>query len=199
VYERNPGTTSPSTDEKYYDNAVWDVASKFFASGGYKQVDTNEEPDEKYKVYSYPAINTQDGYRAGPVRTYLPLAIRRSNFKLQLLTKVVRTVRTNTTITGVEVEDTAGRRSIININHGGKVILAAGAMSTPRILFNSGIGPVEQINIVKGGSTGVTLPPESAWIDSPVGLVRDHTYIQFTFNVTGGMKVLPPDFAINPS
>ena len=80
------------------------------------------------------------------------------NFKLQLHTKVVRTVRTRSKITGVEVEDATGQRSIININPGGKVVLAAGAMSSPRILFNSAIGPADQINIVQNGTTSVTLP-----------------------------------------
>ncbi|KAJ4357109.1 hypothetical protein N0V95_002765 [Ascochyta clinopodiicola] len=199
MYERNPGTTSPSTDGKYYDTAGWDVVSKFFASGGYKQVNSNEVPDEKYKVYSHPALNTQDGFRAGPVRTYLPLAKDLPKFKLQLYTKVVRAVRTKSTITGVEVEDAVGQRSIINVNPGGKVILAAGAMSSPRILFNSGIGPAEQISIVRSGSTRVTLPPKSEWIESPVGFVRDHTILILSFTVPGGTSVLNQMELRNPS
>ncbi|KAH6639582.1 cellobiose dehydrogenase [Boeremia exigua] len=184
-YERNPGSTTPSADGKHYDNGVWDVTSSFFANGGYTQVDTNEDPDKKYKAYSYPALNTEGGFRAGPVRTYLPLAERFPNFKLQLHTKVVRTVRTKSKITGVEVEDTTGKRSIVNINPGGKVILAAGALSSPRILFNSGIGPVDQINI--------------DWIESPVGFVQDHTIVIVTFNAPGGTNVLNQTEFTNPS
>ncbi|OAL52711.1 FAD/NAD(P)-binding domain-containing protein [Pyrenochaeta sp. DS3sAY3a] len=199
VYERNPGSTSPSTDGKYYDNSVWDVLSKFFAGAGWKHVDTNEQPDEKFQVYSYPAINTIGGLRAGPVRTYLPLAAGLPNFTLQLHTKVVRTLRTQSTVTGVEVEGQEGTRQIINVNQGGKVILAAGAMSSPRILFNSGIGPADQINIVKSGNTGVTLPAESEWINLPVGFVRDHAYISLNFNVKGNMTIMSPDEFTNPS
>lgn len=199
TYERNPGSTTPSMDGKYYDNDVWDVASNFFAQGGYTHVDTNEEPDKKYKVYSYPALNTEAGYRAGPVRTYLPRAIGLPNFKLQLHTKVVRTVRTKATITGVEVEDVAGQRSIINVNPGGKVILAAGAMSSPRILFNSAIGPSHQIGIVKNGTVKVTLPPKEDWIDLPVGFVRDHAIVIVTFTVPGGTNVLNQTEFANPS
>ncbi|KAF9690601.1 hypothetical protein EKO04_011342 [Ascochyta lentis] len=199
TYERNPGSTSPSTDGHYYDNAVWEVTSKFFASGGYKQVDTNEKPDEKYKVYSYPALSTQGGFRAGPVRTYLPLAKDLPNFKLQMNNKVLRAVRTKSKITGVEVEDAAGQRSIINVNPGGKVILAAGAMSSPRILFNSGIGPADQIRIVQSGSTRVTLPPKDEWIETPVGFVRDHTILVFSFIVPGGTSVLNQTEFTSPS
>lgn len=199
LYKRNPGSTSPSTDGKYYDNAVWDVTSAFFTSGGYEQVDTNEEPDRKHKVYSYPALNTQDGFRAGPVRTYLPLAMGVPKFELLLRTKVVRAVRTGSTITGVEIEDAAGQRFVINVNPGGKVILAAGAMSSPRILFNSGIGPADQLDIVKTGSTNVTLPPREEWIDSPIGFVRDHTIIIIRFNVPGGTSILNQTEFVNPS
>ncbi|CAO2651358.1 Nn.00g039280.m01.CDS01 [Neocucurbitaria sp. VM-36] len=199
VYERNPGSLNPSTDGEYYDDAVFEVLSKFLQGAGWKYADTNEQPDEKVQVFSHPAINTIDGLRAGPVRTYLPLAESLPNFKLQLHTKVIRAVRTNATITGVEIEDGQGQHSIINVNHGGKVILAAGAMSSPRLLFNSGIGPAEQINIVKSGSTGVTLPPESAWINSPVGFVRDHSFISVNFKVNAGMNVLPQSALANPS
>lgn len=198
LYERNPGSTTPSSDGKHWDNAVWDVTSKFFSLGGYKQVDTNEEPDEKYKVYSYPALNTEGGYRAGPVRTYLPLAVARPNFQLQLHTKVIRTVRTKSKITGVEVEDATGKRSIISINPGGKVILAAGAMSSPRILFNSGIGPADQISIVKNGTSRVVLPAREEWIESPVGFVKDHTIVILTFKVPGGTNVLNQTEFANP-
>lgn len=88
---------------------------------------------------------------------------------------------------------------IINVNQGGKVILAAGAMSSPRILFRSGIGPSEQINIVKSGTTQITLPDESAWIESPVGFVKDHTNLPLTFNATNGMKIMSQSDYTSPS
>lgn len=123
LYGRNPGTLVPSADGKLYDNNARDVVSKFFALGGYTQVDTNAEPDRKYKVWSYSAINTDQGFRTGPVRTYLPLAKTLSNFRLQLYTKVIRAVRAGTLVTGVEVESSTGQRSIINLNEGGKVMV----------------------------------------------------------------------------
>ena len=84
-----------------------------------------------------------------------------SNFKLTLNTQVIRAVRNGSTVSGVEVESSDGSRQIINVNDGGKVILAAGTMSSPRILYNSGIGPSDQINIVKTGCSSVILPDES--------------------------------------
>jgi cellobiose dehydrogenase (acceptor) len=64
-----------------------------------------------------------------------------SNFELQLNTKVYRAVRTGFMITGIGTEDNKRNHVIVDVNDGGKVILAAGALSTPRILFRSGIGP----------------------------------------------------------
>ena len=109
---------------------------------GWQQVDSSEDPDAKSKVCSLPAINVLNGLRAGPVATYLPLAMGKDNFELMLNTMVLRAVRTNSTITGVETQAQDGSRMIINVSPGGKVILAAGAMSSPRILFRSGIGQV---------------------------------------------------------
>lgn len=84
------------------------------------------------------------------------------------------------------------------MNTGGSVILAAGAMSSPRILFNSGIGPTDQINIVKNGCADVTLPDETEWIDLPVGEnLRDHPILTMTFNVTSSYNttsMLAADF-----
>lgn len=126
-----------------------------------------------------------NGVRGGPVRTYLPLAQALDNFTLELHTRVVRAVRTNSTITGVEVE-VNGARETINLNPGGKVVLASGAMSTPRILFNSGIGPKEQIENVASGNTLVRLPDKSAWIELPVGKrIQDHPLWTTTWNMTG--------------
>ena len=68
-----------------------------------------------------------------------------------------------------------GGVEIVHVRAGGKVILAAGSLSTPRVLFNSGIGPSKQLKTVQGGSSGVTLPPSSEWINLPVGHnFKDH-------------------------
>ncbi|KAK8043861.1 Cellobiose dehydrogenase [Apiospora phragmitis] len=173
LYERNPGTSLPSADGRYYDQAAYQVLTKQLAPYGWREVDTLVEPDAKDMTYFHPADNVLGGLRAGPVRTYLPLAEAKENFKLQLNTKVIRAVRTNATITGVEVEDASGSRQIIRLAQGGKVILSAGAMSTPRLLFNSGIGTTEQLRMSRNGSI------------SPVGKnIQDHPMFRLVWNVT---------------
>ncbi|KAI0018443.1 GMC oxidoreductase [Xylariomycetidae sp. FL0641] len=193
VYERNPGTILPSSDRKFYDDDTFDVLSRHLQANGWQQDDAIQHPNHKSKMFGHTTYNIKDGLRAGPVRTYLPLAQARDNFKLQLNTKVVRAVRTGSTITGVEIEKD-DKRQIINVNPNGKVILAAGSMSTPRILFNSGIGPREQIQTVQTGSTAVTLPEEAAWIELPVGAtIMDHPiwYTEWTVNTAAGVAYAP--------
>jgi cellobiose dehydrogenase (acceptor) len=126
------------------------------------------------------------------------LAQAKSSFKLQLNTKVIRVIRNGPSITGVEVE-TAQGREIINLRSGGSVLLAAGAMSTPRVLFNSGIGPSKQINIVKSGTANVKLPDERDWISLPVGVeMKDHSRYMLQFNVTGGLTTKSQKELLNP-
>ncbi|PYH41285.1 putative cellobiose dehydrogenase [Aspergillus saccharolyticus JOP 1030-1] len=183
LYELNPGSTLPSADGKRYDQGMYTVLSNFLKGLGWKSVDSQKQPNEKHMVYSYPSWDVGNGIRAGPVRSYLPLVQDADNFSLRLSTKVRRLVRRSARVTGVEVETSSGGIEIINLKAGGKVVLAAGSMSTPRILFNSGIGPTKQIQTVKSGSTGITLPPSSEWINLPVGEnLRDHPMFTVTVN-----------------
>lgn len=188
VWERNPGQTYGSEDGNHYDDEAYNVLSQFFAGQGWTDTDFIQDPNSKVDVFGRPPWNVADGLRSGVVRTYLPLAQDLSNFKLMMNTNVVRAVREGSEISGVEVETKDGQRVIYNVNAGGKVILAAGAMSTPRILFNSGIGPAEQLQIVASGSSGVTLPDEADWIDLPVGAeIKDHPIFTVKFNTSNAL------------
>ena len=200
LYERNPGQTYGSEDGIRYNDFAYDVLSNFFAGPGYKSVDAIKQPNEKINVFSHPPWSEQDGLRAGPARNYLPLAQGKSNFELMLNTKVIRAVRNSTTISGVEVEDSTGARIIYKVKTGGSVILSAGAMSTPRILFNSGIGPTKQIQTVQNGTTGVTLPAQSEWIELPVGCqIKDHVIFTLKFNTTTDLPALTTDQITSPN
>ncbi|KAB8304355.1 hypothetical protein EYC80_003765 [Monilinia laxa] len=192
LYERNPGTTNPTSNSERYDQGAWNALSSFLGGLGWSEVDAIKSPNEKTQVYSHPPWDIQDGLRAGPVKSYYPLATAMSNFKAQFNTKVVRGIRSttnSTTFSGVEVENVStGVRQIINLKAGGKLVLAGGAMSTPRILINSGIGPTDQISIVQNGSSCVTLPAQSDWINLPVGKnLKDHPIFTLTFNVSASM------------
>lgn len=183
LYSRNPGTTLPSADKKYYDDSAFTTLSSLLAGKKWTQVDSIESPNEKHNVYSRPAWSITGNLRAGPARTYMPFAKALPNFTLKLETKVTQLVRTGGKITGVLTLAADGSSQLINLKDNGKVVLAAGAMSTPRILWNSGIGLKDALTIVKTGTSGVTLPDEADWISLPVGHnLQDHAQVQIQFN-----------------
>jgi cellobiose dehydrogenase (acceptor) len=200
VWERNPGQTYGSMDGKRYNDEAYEVLSKFFATQGFAETDFIKDPNSKQDVFGHPPWNEANGLRSGTVKTYLPLAQKLPNFKLMLNTKVIRAVREGASITGVEIETEAGQRVIYNVKAGGSVLLAAGALSTPRILFNSGIGPAEQLKIVAAGSSRVTLPAEADWIDLPVGEeVKDHPIFTLKFNTSTSMHSEPKTAFTTPN
>lgn len=182
LYERNPGTTQPSDDGVYYDDLAYTVLSSYLGAQGWSEVDSIDSPNEKHMAYSRPAWSISDHLRAGPARTYMPYAQALDNFSLRLNSQVVQVKRTGSTITGVLTQAADGSQQIINVSAGGKVVLGAGALSTPRILWNSGIGYSDALETVRDGSTGVVLPDEADWISLPVGHnLRDHAQIPLQF------------------
>lgn len=184
LYTRNPGTTQPSNDGKHYDDMAYTTVSGYLEDQGWTELDSIKTPNEKRMVYSRPAWSISNHLRAGPARTYMPFAQALENFTLKLETKVIQVKRTGSSVTGVLVELADGSQQIINLKEGGKVVLAGGALSTPRILWNSGIGKSDALKIVQGGTTGVQLPEEADWIDLPVGHgLKDHAQAPLQFKI----------------
>ena len=185
LYSRNPGTTQPSADGKYYDDMAYTTVSSYLNGQGWTELDSIKTPNEKRMVYSRPAWSITKNLRAGPARTYMPFAESLDNFTLKLETKVIQVKRTGSSVTGVLVELADGSQQIINLKQGGKVVLAGGALSTPRILWNSGIGKSDALKIVQGGTTGVQLPEAADWIDLPVGHgLKDHSQAPLQFKTS---------------
>ncbi|KAJ5461133.1 uncharacterized protein N7458_002685 [Penicillium daleae] len=187
LYKRNPGTISPSTDGKRYDQGAYTVLSKFFNKLGWKSVDMIAQPNEKHQVYSYPSWNIKDLVRAGPLRTYLPIAQKSNNFDLHLGIKVLRVVREGGRVSGVEVQTSSRKTEIISLANGGSVVLAAGALSTPN-----------QIETAK--KSGIAVPAEKDWIDLPVGVgIKDHPIFTVTVKTNGDFGIPDYDSILNGS
>ncbi|KAK7916941.1 hypothetical protein PG985_010549 [Apiospora marii] len=187
-FKKNPGTDLSSGDGKRYDQGAYDVLSSFFKSNGFSSVEPLKEPNKKVDVFAHPPWLIQNSLRGGPVHTYLPAAQAMKGFSMRLNTNVVRAVRQASWTSGIEVQNEDGSREYINVTpKTGKVILAAGALSTPRILFYSGIGPEEQIKKVPA-TVNVA---NASRIDLPVGKgVQDHVILTVSMKTKQNITAL---------
>ncbi len=113
-----------------------------------------------------------NGKRAGPVATYFRTAKTRKSFTYKQYVYVLNVVRNGAQIIGVKTNDTSlGPDGVIPLTTNGRVVLSAGSFGTPRILFRSGIGPSDMINIARNSAdAGPGVPPQNQWINLPVGM-----------------------------
>jgi cellobiose dehydrogenase (acceptor) len=139
-------------------------------AAGWQNVSAGLQPAEKNRSYTHPNHMFSNGERGGPMATYLVEAKELPNFTLMVNTTVSRVIRDGSGATGVEVEAflPGGQCGNINLATGGNVVLAAGAFGSPKILFRSGIGPQDQLEIVKKAEAD-KMVDEADWINLPVG------------------------------
>ncbi|KAH7349010.1 cellobiose dehydrogenase-like protein [Pyrenochaeta sp. MPI-SDFR-AT-0127] len=179
VFKRIPGTDTPSKDGKRYKQEGFDVLSGALGADGWKSVVANNQQNEKNRTYSRTPFMYENGQRQGPLGTYLVTALQRKNFALWTNTMVRRVVRTGGKATGVELESGVGGTGYcgtVKLNPGGRVILSGGVFGSSKVLFRSGIGPKDQLTIVKNSvQDGPSFIAESSWINLPVGQnLNDH-------------------------
>lgn len=178
VFSKIPGTYVPSKDGKTYLRQGFNTLASALGAAGWSSVDANAQPASKNKAYSQTPYMFSNGERGGPMATYLVEASKRSNFKMLTNTAVKRVLRTGGKATGVELEaQTAdGKCGTVNLATNGRVILSAGVFGTSKILMRSGIGPTDQLNVVKNSADGANMIAQSSWLNLPVGQnLDDHT------------------------
>jgi choline dehydrogenase len=123
----------------------------------------------------YQPVNTYKGKRFSAVRAFLAPALARPNLQVLTATDVLRIDFQNRRASAILVKDGSGTRTI---PVAGELILAAGAIESPKLLQLSGIGPGAHLQ-----SLGIPVV-----VDSPsVGAnLREHRYLAMQYRVTGG-------------
>jgi choline dehydrogenase-like flavoprotein len=175
TYGTGPLTVS-ITDNQYED--IKDYWAAWKASGVHVPVDGNN--GEAYGPSWYP--NTMDastGRRAHARYAYIDPITARTNLKILTKTTAEKIVfdeqKKPLMAKGVEIRDDAtGRTSVVYAKK--EVVLAAGAIQTPKLLQLSGIGPKSVLE-----AAGVKVLVE---LDAVGSNFQDHPYATVMFNTT---------------
>lgn len=132
----------------------------------------NDAPDGGF---GYQTRNIWRGKRQSSAKAFLRPVLGRPNLKLRTGTDVLKILFEGKRASGVQVQDTAGRRSI-SVRK--EVILSAGALVSPKLLQLSGIGDAALLQAHQ-------IP---VLVDSPeVGRnLQDHPYFTVQYRVTRG-------------
>lgn len=196
-------TNTPSTDGMPQNAGPAAIVHPLYASAGWTETDTSR-PFAATGAYSRPYVAASDGRRAGPVPGYFasvaPAGVPKSGLELLLYTKADR-IEFDASATAVAVNFTrregldqsrAGVAGTARLRTGGLLVMAAGALVTPRLLLLSGVGPRgREAEIFPGQSR----PPFA--IDNPrvgVGLF-DHVLAMLTYSYDGPVPYAAYDYA----
>ncbi|KAI2640942.1 cellobiose dehydrogenase [Xylaria nigripes] len=143
LLDTQSSVTSYSGDGKFYLQSGYEVAKEWFVDeAGFRNVSFNDEPDDKDGVFGRPSFMYIGGERGGPVRTYLQRALRREDFTLRTGVRVWRVLHDSGVASGV-LATVDGVNVTISLASEGRVILSTGAIASPGLLMNSGIGPLD--------------------------------------------------------
>ncbi|KAI7785395.1 cellobiose dehydrogenase [Diaporthe eres] len=181
LYERQPSVevTSPSNVQSGYE-----AARKWLVDGaGYSEVVFNDVPDQKQAVFGHTSYDYTNGQRGGPVTTYLQSALQRPNFSLQSNVTVSRAVRTGSKATGVSAS-VDGVETTISLSSTGRVVFSGGAIFSPALLMQSGIGPADVLTTLsEAGALDPSMTPSNWLNNSDVGaglFDNPNTFIELT-------------------
>ncbi|KAL4165355.1 hypothetical protein KRP22_004083 [Phytophthora ramorum] len=150
-------TDVPSPDGKWYTQEGYSIVSKALKSLGYDERALNDPVarNSKHKTFGHTPFTIKDGKRDSPAASFWGPMSTRDNVQLLAEAKVDFFVR-----------DSAGKATAVAYNGGsqvfvsdrGAVLMAAGALGTPKVLIQSGVGPSAQLDLLEkiGGYHGVT-------------------------------------------
>lgn len=172
VFERIQGTWHPSADGEVYYPQGYNTLASGLDTSGWEYVVPNDNPEKKNFTYGHTTYMYSNGERGGPLATYLVTAAQRDVFTLWTDTAVNRIVRDGSLATGVEVacSATGGYAGTVQLTpNTGRVVVSAGAFGTPKLLLRSGIGPTDQLEIIKSSADGAKMIGNDSWINLPVG------------------------------
>jgi choline dehydrogenase-like flavoprotein len=150
--------------------AVLDAAAE---AGTPRVEDTNLASDGGF---GYQPCTIWRGRRWSAAKAFLNPAKSRPNLHIVTETDALRVVFEGTRAVGVELRDKSGAKRIERC--GGEVILAAGALQSPKLLQLSGVGPADHLKAL-----GIDVVLDAPGVG---GNLREHLYFPIQFQVRSG-------------
>lgn len=169
LLQRQMSVVYYSQDHQLYLQSGFDAAKKWIVEdAGFAEISINDEPANKERVFGRPVYDYNNGQRGGPVTTYLQSALNRSNFQLQTGVQVQYIKRDGQTATGVVAK--SGNDTVnFKLSTKGRIILSAGAIVSPSILYKSGIGPQDILTNYSKADSAVYKDQSSWTVNDAVG------------------------------
>jgi len=149
--------------------AVIDAAGQ---AGVQQVLDTNDAPGGGI---GYQPRTVWQGRRQSAARAFLDPVRARPNLEILTDTQVLRILFEGRRAVGVEVRDARGKR---NIRATREVLVAAGALESPKLLQLSGIGPAALLKTL-----GIQVVQDSPNVGRNL---REHIYLQLNYRVSRG-------------
>lgn len=148
---------TPSPNGAFYNEGSAEIFGDIYQANGFREVNTTVLGGLGDRYFSHAYVVSKDGLRGGPVRSHLAGIIgrdgesSRAKFDVIAFAKVQRIVFDDLDRNkAVGVEYIAQQRpqattnvatNFVPLADKGKIILAGGALMTPRLLLLSGVGP----------------------------------------------------------
>ena len=192
VRQRVPVTNTPSTDGLPQNTGPAQIIHPLYAGNGWIEGDTSQ-PFVAPGIYSRPYVAASSGRRAGPLTGYFDAVAPDGNpvLNLEILaySKVTQiefsdgeAVAVHFNQRSVLDQSETGTAGTVRLNRDGLLIMAAGALVTPRLLLLSGVGPRGRESEIFPGQS-----PAAFSIDNPsVGAgLYDHVMTMVTYSYDG--------------
>ena len=193
VRRKVPVTNTPSTDGIAQNTGPAQIAHPLYAAAGWIEGDTSQ-PFSVPGLYSRPYVAAGRGRRAGPISGYFlevdPGGAPVSNFEILHYSKADKILFDSNgqalaveyhRRTGLDQSD-PGASGVAHLGPDGLLVMAAGALITPRLLLLSGVGPRgREAEIFPDGSPG-TFAIDNQLIGAGV---FDHVLTMITYGYAG--------------
>ncbi|KAE9002723.1 hypothetical protein PR003_g18026 [Phytophthora rubi] len=156
-------TDKPSTNGVWYTQEGYNIVSKALLAKGYAERTINDAAarNSKSKTFGHAPFTFKNGKRDTPAAAFWGVMSSRSNVKLLTGAKVDYLLRAaGGKATGVVYN--GGTQALLSSR--GTVLMAAGALSTPKVLIQSGVGPTSQLNLLNGRNGFAGVSQAAGWV-----------------------------------